>query len=95
MSNLSLEQLEQQKWKVLDDFDFYKVQDYMKEVDWTWGFDDKIPSILDLQSTALRLLDNVIQSKEPASNSSTGGFTAYKMPWGLSLHFSVESSSSY
>jgi hypothetical protein len=79
-----------EKADILDRFDFGKVQDYMKATGWTWHGSPETPTIIDLMSTANMLLDNVIQSAEPASNSGTGGFTAYKMPWGLSLHFSVE-----
>ena len=84
----------QQKAEVLDRFNFDKVHEYMKETNWTW-FAHGVPTPLELEITASRLLDNVIQSPEPASNSSTGGLTAYKLPWGLSLHFSVETRSSY
>lgn len=86
-------ELLQQKSDILGRFDFDKVHEYMKETGWTWI--SGMPTPFELKVTAAHLLDNVIQSKEPASNSSTGGFTAYKMPWGLSLHFSVESKSSY
>ena len=91
MSNL--DSLLQQKADILGRFDFDKVHEYMKDTGWSWW--SGIPTAFDLKVTAARLLDNVIKSAEPASNSGTGGFTAYKMPWGLILHFSVESESSY
>ena len=88
-------ELLQQKSDILNRFDFGKVQDYMTKTGWTWHGNQESPTITDLIFTAGKLLDNVIKSKEPASNSGTGGFTAYKMPWGLSLHFSVEWETSY
>ena len=91
MSNL--DSLLQQKMEILDRFDFDKVHEYMKDTGWSWC--SGLPTAFDLKVTAARLLDNVIKSEEPASNSSTGGLTAYKMPWGLSLHFSVESKTAY
>ena len=90
---MSTQNLLEQKKQILSRFDFDKVHDYMKETGWTWM--SGIPTATELKLTAARLLDNVIQSKKPASNSGTGGLTAYKMPWGLSLHFSVESETSY
>ena len=84
-----------EKAEILNRFDFGKVQDFMKSTGWTWNGNQESPTITDLVFTANKLLDNVIQSTEPASNSGTGGFTAYKMPWGLSLHFSVETETSY
>jgi hypothetical protein len=92
MSNL--DSLLQQKEDILGRFDFDKVHEYMKETNWTW-FAHGVPTPFELKVTAARLLDRVIQSPEPASNSGTGGLTAYKLPWGLSLHFSVESETSY
>lgn len=91
MSNL--DSLLQQKKEILDCFDFDKVHEYMKETGWSWW--SGIPTATEIKLTAARLLDNVIQSKQPASDSSTGGLTAYKMPWGLTLHFSVESERGY
>lgn len=85
----------QQKADILNGFDFRKVQNYMKATGWTWNGNQESPTVADLVFTADKLLNYVIQSPEPASNSGTGGFTAYKMPWGLSLHFSVETKTSY
>jgi hypothetical protein len=36
------------------------------------------------------MLTNAIWEKSNVSNCGTGGFTAFKMPWGLELHFSIE-----
>lgn len=75
-------------------FDFEKVHSYMREANWQWR-GEGVPELTELMTTAFTLLSNVINAEEPASNSSTGGFTAYKMPWGLSLHFSLEHKSGY
>jgi len=42
-----------------------------------------------IRSTARRLLTNAVWNDEPVANVSTGGFHAYKLPWGLELTFTL------
>lgn len=93
MQKTYIQLLEDQK-RIMETFDFEKVHSYMKEIDWQWR-GEGVPEPRELKMTAFTLLSNVINADEPASNSSTGGFTAYKMPWGLSLHFSLERKAGY
>jgi len=83
--------------EVISKFDFQKVHQYMKDTNWTWviGGEERVPNVDELEFTAVSLLSKVVESDLPAYNASTGGFTAYKLSWGLSLHFSFESSKSY
>jgi len=87
-------QLLEEQERIMKTFDFEKVHSYMQEVNWQWR-GEGVPEPRELKMTAFTLLSNVINADEPAFNSSTGGFTAYKMPWGLSLHFSLERKAGY
>jgi hypothetical protein len=44
----------------------------------------------DLRNTARDLMTKAIWDESPVSNVGTGGFTAYKLPWGLELTFQLE-----
>lgn len=93
MQKTYIQLLEDQK-RIMETFDFEKAHSYMKGIDWQWR-EEGVPEPRELKMTAFTLLSNVIDADGPASNSSTGGFTAYKMPWGLSLHFNLEHKTSY
>jgi len=44
----------------------------------------------DLRVTARDLLTKAIYDDSNVSNVGTGGFTAYKLPWGIELTFQLE-----
>ena len=77
--------------QLLEHFDFEKVHAHMEATNWNWATSEgyKIPSIDQIKDQAHRLLINVIWEEEHVANISTGGFHAYKMPWGLELTFSL------
>ena len=78
---------------IIERFDFNRVLDHMIAVDWKWM--GETPTLDDLKSTARFVLVQVIIAKEPSSNCGTGGFRAYKFPWGIELVFSIERSGSF
>lgn len=80
---------------IIERFDFEKVRAFMIINKWTWRGESDPPTIEQLKSTAMSLLFNVTDQKEDAGNAGTGGFTAYKLPWGLALHFNLEYKASY
>jgi hypothetical protein len=65
----------------------------MIESNWTWR--GETPSIEDLESTALGLLVELVTDKTDFGNIGTGGFRAYKFPWGIELTFSLERNGSF
>ena len=82
---------------ILDRFDFDKVLNYMKSVDWQYR--GKPVLMDDLQSTARMCLMACVADYEgtgrPYGNNGTGGFTATYFPWGLSLTFNLEYKRNY
>ena len=68
--------------EVMEDFDFEKVHDVMKQLDWRWGTPDgilEVPSIYQLMKTSERLLRDVADKYFETEGShfiSTGGFEA-------------------
>jgi hypothetical protein len=48
-----------------------------------------VPDIMDLRVTARDLLTKAIYDDGDVSNVGTGGFVAYKLPWGLQLTFQL------
>lgn len=83
---------------ILDQFDFYKVHQVMKALNWTWATsdtEDGIPTIPELRKTARRLLRDVASSLE-YSETGTGGFCAERDEEGcLALSFVVEECCGY
>lgn len=74
---------------VLDRFDFDKVHKYMTSVNWQYR-GNGVPTMDELKRTARYSLYQAAISSLPATNAGTGGFMAYKFPWGLSLTFQIE-----
>ena len=72
---------------IMESFDFDKVHKHMVDTNWTWR--DKIPTLRDLEIQAEGLLLTVIHSNDKVTNAGSGGFTAYKLPWGLKLSFEI------
>lgn len=75
--------------EVLDQFDFHAVHRYMTRRNWVWADLGGVPGVPDLRKCARFLLTEVMRG---GGLSSTGGFTAVKMGWGLYLFFSPWSS---
>jgi len=90
------DELEQKAEQIMNSFDFEKVHAHMVEKDWKWSsLDDsanEVPSVERLKTIARYLLTAVIWDTRPVINCSTGGFAAYKLPWGLQLHFTLTNS---
>ena len=63
---------------ILDEFDFKRVQDTMKALDWAYfDSDDKYPSIGELRRMARRLLQNAYHADVcPEWTTGSGGFEA-------------------
>jgi len=78
---------------IIERFDFKRVLDHMIAVDWKWR--GETPTLEELKSTARFVLVQVITASEPSSNCGTGGFRAYKFPWGVELVFSIERSGNF
>jgi hypothetical protein len=85
--------------RVMDGFDFEKVHAYMVLTNWKWvGRADaemKTPTIEKLRIIGENLLWMCIEDNAPAAAKGTGGFMAYKFPWGLKLTFEPFKSSTY
>ncbi len=74
--------------RIMIQFDFGKVHEYMKSVDWKWI--DEVPQIEELRFTAARLLAEAVDDPQDVVSMGTGGFRVYKLPWGLELVFAME-----
>lgn len=85
--------LEAQNQKIMNTFNFEAVHKYMVEKNQEWYMGSvtgmKVPDIEDLKITARDLLTKAAYDREKVSNVGTGGFMAYKMPWGMSLTFQI------
>ena len=78
--------------EILNNFDFKKVNQAMKLLNWKWFYkesEDKIPTITQLKKEAKNLLKQVIDCSE-YSVCSTGGFVARKEFGYLLLEFVLE-----
>ena len=90
----TVSELENKAADIMRNFDFESVLKHMIETDWKWynGKDTQVPDIEDLRVQARTLLTQAIWTERPVTNVGTGGFMAYKLPWGLSLTFQIGSS---
>lgn len=84
-------ELEQQADAIMSRFNFEKVLNHMQEKNHQWRIGDgmAIPDMEQLRSNARSLLTQAIYHKDHCVNIGTGGFVAYKMPWGLQLTFQL------
>jgi len=73
--------------QILERFDFNKVLNHMRSVDWQWF--DEVPTMDDIKGTATRLLVEAQMDPQDVVSMGTGGFRVYKLPWGLELTFSI------
>lgn len=93
-------ELEKKANDIMLAFDFEKVRQHMLDNDWKWIVDStdqfdteprmEVPSVDRLKTIARSLLTQAIWSETPVTNVGTGGFVAYKLPWGLSLTFQIQ-----
>jgi hypothetical protein len=84
-------ELEAQVDSIMNRFNFEKVHAHMVSVNHQWLIGDgmAIPTISQLRMEARVLLTNAIYSKDHCTNIGTGGFVAYKLPWGMQLTFQL------
>jgi hypothetical protein len=87
-------ELESQISDIMKRFDFEKVQEHMAATDHRWWMGGehnslRVPDLDDLRWQARSLLTQAAWSEEKVTNVGTGGFMAYKMPWGMSLVFQL------
>jgi hypothetical protein len=86
------QELEHQAVTIMQNFDFEKVLKHMQDTNHQWyqgGGRMAVPDLIDLRNTARDLLTKAIYDKSETSNVGTGGFVAYKLPWGLQLTFQI------
>lgn len=74
--------------EIISKFDFVKIRSYLQTQN------DIVPSLEEMRSTALLVLQRAIDSRENCYNVSSGGFHAFKLD-GKLLHliFSIETKS--
>jgi hypothetical protein len=87
------QELEQKASDIMRSFDFEAVLKHMQDTNWSWymgGGRYEVPNIEDLRVTARDLLTKAIYDDSNVSNVGTGGFTVYKLPWGIELTFQLE-----
>lgn len=87
------QELEQKASDIMRSFDFEAVLKHMQDTNWSWymgGGRYEVPNIEDLRVTARDLLTKAIYDDSAVANVGTGGFTAYKLPWGIELTFQLE-----
>ena len=89
--------------KVLDNFDFERVEKVMQTLNWTWGIGPaaEVPDVARLKMQARKLLqecieDRPIDKEEIDWSSSTGGFVAKSITYDgedfrMSLSFELTS----
>jgi hypothetical protein len=89
-------ELEKKATEIMQRFNFEEVHAHMVSTDWKWHQDGamKIPELDEIKQLARVLLTRVIWEETHTASVGTGGFMAYKMPWGLSLAFQLGSASS-
>lgn len=86
------EELEIQASSIMARFNFDKVLKHMQDIDHQWYMGNgvtKVPDMEDLRVNARSLLTQAIYDKNQCTNVGTGGFVAYKLPWGLQLTFQL------
>jgi hypothetical protein len=84
-------ELEDQISKIMDSFNFEKVHNHMGNINHQWndGGVMSVPSMESIKTTARSLLVRAAYSEDKVTNQGTGGFVAYKLPWGMQLTFQL------
>lgn len=65
--------------KIMDNFNFHKVQEVMDAIDWKWHSVNGVPTLTDLRKQARQLLTNAYEMGRGSGKEftvSTGGFSA-------------------
>jgi hypothetical protein len=75
--------------KITDEFDFERVHQTMKALNWTWHDTDGVPSIGDLRRQARELLKELLKRNRYCVG--TGGLFAYRFADTVGLRFEVTS----
>ena len=77
--------------EIIEHFDFEKVLDVMKHLDWKWsiGNENRTPNIPELKSRARDVLQDVVDDQHTFWSISTGGFCARKQKNNLELVFQL------
>ena len=75
--------------EILDEFDFERVHQTMKALNWTWHDTDGVPTIGDLRRQARTLLQELL--KHNYYCTGTGGLFAYRIADTVGLRFEVTS----
>jgi len=88
------EELLEQVEEIMKSFNFEKVHKHMVATDWKWASTEfAVPTLDAVKSHGRRLLLMSVFSPDSVTNNGSGGFTAYKLPWGLRLAFELVTSS--
>jgi hypothetical protein len=84
-------ELEFQADSIMDKFNFEKVHAHMVATGHKWANGDvtEVPNREEIRSFARSLLVKAIYNALPVANVGSGGFVAYKLPWGLQLTFQL------
>jgi hypothetical protein len=73
--------------EILDEFDFERVHQTMKALNWTWVDTDGVPTIGDLRRQARELLQDLLKHNHHCVG--TGGLFAYRIADTVGLRFEV------
>jgi hypothetical protein len=76
--------------EITDEFQFEKVHQTMKALDWKWSGVDGVPSIGDLRRMARELLQELLRN-DRYHLTGTGGLFAYRIADTVGLRFEVTS----
>lgn len=85
-------ELESQIDAIMKSFDFEKVLKHMTDTDHKWYIredETRIPTLEELIIWSRSCLVKAAYHDAKCTNVGTGGFMAYKMPWGMSLTFQL------
>lgn len=75
--------------EILNNFDFERVHRAMVLFDFKWTATNGVPTISDLRSEAIELLNDVVSYKHCTSSDYTGCFIARKEDNNLRLEFNI------
>jgi hypothetical protein len=86
------EELELKASSIMESFNFEKILKHMQDTNHQWHMGNgvmRVPDMEDIRVSARSLLTQAIYDKSQCTNIGTGGFVAYKLPWGLQLTFQL------
>ena len=86
-------ELENQIQEIMRNFNFEKVALHMQDTGHQWYQGSErgmvIPDVEDLRVCARDILVRAAYHGDRVANVGTGGFVAYKLPWGMQLTFQL------